>query len=116
MGVVGVSRAGRTAVIVKSSGSARAGRFFSALAKRGPKKRAMLLPFLEFFFDFLDAGFGLVGLLANALEFLLQFDELLIGEALQVDHMIACAADGADQLVELEIHGFGIAILRVLDQ
>ena len=42
--------------------------------------------------------------------------QLCIGEMLDVDHLIFCRADGVDQLVEFQVDGAGVAVLRVLDE
>src|ERR1043166_10266333 len=50
--------------------------------------------------------------LANPLELLLQLLQLLVGQVLQVRHARARALDGAQQLVELQVQGLRVAVLR----
>ena len=42
--------------------------------------------------------------------------EFEVAEVFDVDHLVAGFIDGSDELVELEIDGAGIAVLRVLDE
>ncbi len=51
--------------------------------------------------NFLEQLSGLVCVCADALEFLLQLFQIVVGELLEIDEVIACAADGPDQLVQL---------------
>ena len=55
-------------------------------------------------------------LFSQSLKLLLQFLEIVIRELFQIDELIACAFHGADQLVQLEVHGFGVTVLCVLNQ
>jgi hypothetical protein len=42
--------------------------------------------------------------------------QFFVGEFLDIDHLVMSVPDGANNLVELEMDGAGIAILRVLNQ
>jgi nitrogen fixation protein FixH len=46
----------------------------------------------------------------------LQLVQVLFGQLLQVEQYIVSAFQGADDLVELELQGLVVAVLRVLDQ
>src|SRR2546423_3004115 len=54
--------------------------------------------------------------LANPSELLLESLQLLVGHVLQVSHARARALHSAQQLVELEVYGLRVAVLRVLDE
>src|SRR3954464_112406 len=54
--------------------------------------------------------------LAQALKLILKLLEILIRKVFEIDHARARALDSAEQLVELEVHRLGIAVLGVLDQ
>lgn len=42
--------------------------------------------------------------------------QFLIGQVLEIEQMIARSVRGADQFVELEMHGLGITVLGALDE
>ncbi len=44
------------------------------------------------------------------------FLELEVAQAFYIDHLVASRIDGADELIELEIDGAGVAVLGVLDE
>lgn len=46
----------------------------------------------------------------------LQLIQLQIGQPFNIDHLVARVIRGADQLVQLQIDGARIAILRVLNK
>jgi len=50
------------------------------------------------------------------LEFLLELLELFVRQIFQVNEGIARGLNRPDQLIELEVEGFGVAVLRTLDQ
>src|SRR2546423_707025 len=54
--------------------------------------------------------------LTNPAELLLEPLQLLVGHVLQIRHARARALRGAQQLVELEVYGLRVAVLRVLDE
>src|SRR5688500_11443497 len=58
----------------------------------------------------------LVHAMPEPLELALELGELVVGPLLEVDERRACAFDPAQQLVELEVNGLRIAVLRVLDE
>ena len=47
---------------------------------------------------------------------LVEFLQLLVGQIFKIDQFISCVFEGADDLIEFEMHCFGIAVLRILDQ
>src|ERR1051325_5517997 len=55
-------------------------------------------------------------LFSQSPELLLQLLEIVIGELFQIDELIARAFDRADQLVQLEMLGFRVTVLGVLNQ
>lgn len=61
-------------------------------------------------------GFAPAALPSNKLELLGKLVQFLVGEVLDVDHAVAGVVNGMDQLVELQVDGARVAILRVLDE
>ena len=55
-------------------------------------------------------------MLSQPSKLLLQFLEIVIRELFQIDELIARAFHSANQLVQLEVHCFGVTVLRVLNQ
>lgn len=65
------------------------------------------------------AGFGQLPFVPRSLDSLvmrLQLIQLQIGQPLDIDHLVSRVIGGADQLVQLQIDGARIAILRVLNK
>jgi hypothetical protein len=56
------------------------------------------------------------GMLMDALELLFEAQDLLVVQILQVDQARARALNGAEQLVEFELDGYGVPVLCVLDE
>ncbi len=98
------SRAVRIAGNARFCDFARAAKPTSARGKPGRIKRTSPLPRLELSFHLGDANVGRVRFLANPLELLLKLLQFLIGEALQIHHMIARPAYRADEFVELQMN------------
>ncbi len=61
-----------------------------------------------------DARLGRIRLLADLRKFILKLPQLQVGKPIEVDHMIPCAADRADELVQLQVNSFRVPVLRVL--
>ena len=57
-----------------------------------------------------------LGLLAHALELFFEFLQFLVGQIFEIDKLVASAFQRADQLVQFEMHCFGVAVLCVLNQ
>src|SRR4029077_242124 len=57
-----------------------------------------------------------VDVIAHSVELSLHFLQVFIGAVLEIDEPVARGVRGADQLVEFEMNGLGIAVLRVLDK
>jgi hypothetical protein len=53
---------------------------------------------------------------AQEFKLLLEFFKVLVGQIFKIDKFISCVFEGADNLIEFEMHCFSIAVLRVLDQ
>jgi hypothetical protein len=58
----------------------------------------------------------LLGFLANVLKLLLEFFQVLIRESFKIDKFVSRALNRSDYLIELQMNGFSVAILRVLNQ
>ena len=59
---------------------------------------------------------AVVAFFADLLVLVGEFLQFIVGEMLDVDHLVVCLVDGLDDLVELQVDGAGVAVLRVLDQ
>ena len=70
---------------------------------------------LELSFGLRDVRVALSRLLVQPLEFIFEPLQLLVGKVLKIDKFIARAFKGPDQLVEFQLNGFPVAVLRVLD-
>src|SRR5438876_4765228 len=57
-----------------------------------------------------------LGLFAQLLKLLFELLQVLIGEIFEIDKFIARAPDGADELIQLQLHGLGVAVLCVLNK
>ncbi len=57
-----------------------------------------------------------LGLFAELLKLLFELLQVLIGEIFEIDKFIARAPDGADELIQLQLHGLGVAVLCVLNK
>ena len=57
-----------------------------------------------------------VAFLANLLVLVGEFLQFIVREMLDVDHLVLRLVDRLDDLVQLQMTGAGVAILRVLDQ
>lgn len=53
---------------------------------------------------------------AELFEFLLQKRQLFVFHVLDVDENVTRRGNGADELVELEVDGMRVAVLRILDE
>lgn len=60
-------------------------------------------------------GMGRVGVLRHALEPFVECGEVLIAQVFEAN-VLCAGAGGTDELVEFDLYGFAVAILRVLDQ
>ena len=45
-----------------------------------------------------------------------EFFQIGLGQIFEVDEIVARFGEAADEFIELEMHGFGVAVLRALDQ
>ena len=54
--------------------------------------------------------------LANGFVALLQFVQFFVRKLLDIDEIIIRRMMGADKFVQLQVQGFGVSVLRVLDQ
>ena len=50
------------------------------------------------------------------LKLLAQFFNFLIGTVFDIDQFVTRLIQSTDQFIELEVHGFRVAVLRVLNQ
>jgi len=66
-------------------------------------------------FGFRDVRVGFLRLLVQPLEFLFELLQLFVGKVFKIDKFITRAFEGPDQLVEFQLNGFPVAVLRVLD-
>jgi hypothetical protein len=57
-----------------------------------------------------------VAFLAHLLVLVRKLLQFIVREMLDVDHLVLRLVDRLDDLVELEVNGAGVAVLRVLDQ
>jgi len=57
-----------------------------------------------------------LGSSAHALELFFEFLQFLVGQIFEIDKLVASAFQRADQLVQFEMHCFGVAVLCVLNQ
>jgi hypothetical protein len=62
------------------------------------------------------ASAAAVAFLAYLLVLVGEFLQLVIREMFDIDHLILCLIDGLDDLIELQVNGAGVTVLRVLDQ
>lgn len=53
---------------------------------------------------------------AQALKFIVQRVEFLVAQIFQINQMISRALYAADQFVELQMHGAGVAVLCILNE
>ncbi len=54
--------------------------------------------------------------LADFRKLAFNFFEFVVGELFQIDEVIASTVKCADEFIKLQVHGFGVAVLGVLDQ
>ena len=59
---------------------------------------------------------GVLGLVAKPLKLLLELSQLVIGKIFKIEKFIARAPDGANELIQLQLHGLGVAVLCVLNK
>src|SRR6266566_6270146 len=57
-----------------------------------------------------------LGFSADALELFFELFQILIRKLFKIDQFISRAFDGANDLIKFQMNGFGIAVLRVLNQ
>jgi hypothetical protein len=57
-----------------------------------------------------------LGTFTHAAELIFEFFKLLVRQFFQINELIARAFKSTDELVQLEMHCFGVAVLCVLDQ
>ena len=57
-----------------------------------------------------------LGLFAQPLKLLLELSQLVIGKIFKIEEFIARAPDGANELIQLQLHGLGGAVLCVLNK
>ena len=57
-----------------------------------------------------------LGFLAHALELFLELFQVFVGKILKINQCISRALNSTDDLVELQMHRFGVAVLGVLDE
>ncbi len=59
---------------------------------------------------------SVLGSRVQPLEFFFEFLQLFVGKLFKIDKFITRTFNGADQLVELQLNGFPVAVLSVLNQ
>src|SRR6266536_5588252 len=52
----------------------------------------------------------------DALELFLELFQILVRKLFEIDQFISRAFDGANNLIKFQMNGFGVAVLRVLNQ
>ena len=57
-----------------------------------------------------------LGLFAQPLKLLLELSQLVIGKIFKIEKFIARAPDGANELIQLQLHGLGVTVLCVLNK
>ena len=72
-----------------------------------------------FFVDFGMESFNgarRIGAVHDAMDVLLNCGDIFVAEVFKADIVAASAFGGTNQLVEFELNGFAVAVLRVLDE
>src|SRR5436190_12085191 len=67
-------------------------------------------------FGLRDVHVGVLRLLVQSLEFFLHFFHLFVRKLFKIDKFITRTLKGTDQLVQFQLNGFPVAVLRVLNQ